>query len=63
LLDNLEYGPGLLQAQKEAHAFKFADKVVINFQCSIRLDIKDEECPVRVISINNEFILHLLPNS
>jgi len=46
LLDNLEYGPGLLQAQKEAHAFKFADKVVINFQCSIRLDIKDEECPI-----------------
>ncbi|KIH48218.1 hypothetical protein ANCDUO_21715 [Ancylostoma duodenale] len=27
LLDNLEYGPGPLQAQKEAHAFKFADKV------------------------------------
>ncbi|VDM80339.1 unnamed protein product [Strongylus vulgaris] len=26
LLDNLEYGPGPLQAQKEAHAFKFADK-------------------------------------
>lgn len=46
LLDNLEYGPGLLQAQKEAHAFKFADRVVVNFQCSIRLDIKDGECPV-----------------
>uniref|UniRef100_A0A0K0DA71 ZP domain-containing protein n=1 Tax=Angiostrongylus cantonensis TaxID=6313 RepID=A0A0K0DA71_ANGCA len=27
LLDNIEYGPGSLQAQKEAHAFKFADKV------------------------------------
>ncbi|KAK6036442.1 hypothetical protein COOONC_26053 [Cooperia oncophora] len=26
LLDNLEYGPGPLRAQKEAHAFKFADK-------------------------------------
>ncbi|KAI6182243.1 ZP domain-containing protein [Aphelenchoides bicaudatus] len=45
LLDNLEYGPGALQAQKEAHAFKFADKVVVNFQCSIRLDIRDGECP------------------
>ncbi|KAI6229018.1 ZP domain-containing protein [Aphelenchoides fujianensis] len=46
LLDNLEYGPGPLQAQKEAHAIKFADKVVVNFQCSIRLDIKDgNECP------------------
>ncbi|VDN44862.1 unnamed protein product [Gongylonema pulchrum] len=46
LLDNLEYGPGELEAQKEAHAFKFADKVVVNFQCSIRLDIRDGECPV-----------------
>ncbi|VDM37223.1 unnamed protein product [Toxocara canis] len=46
LLDNLEYGPGELQAQKEAHAFKFADRVVVNFQCSIRLDIRDGECPV-----------------
>uniref|UniRef100_A0A915CCS5 ZP domain-containing protein n=1 Tax=Parascaris univalens TaxID=6257 RepID=A0A915CCS5_PARUN len=45
LLDNLEYGPGDLQAQKEAHAFKFADHVVVNFQCSIRLDIRDGECP------------------
>ncbi|VDK49623.1 unnamed protein product, partial [Anisakis simplex] len=45
LLDNLEYGPGELQAQKEAHAFKFADRVVVNFQCSIRLDIRDGECP------------------
>lgn len=47
MLDNLEYGPGDLQAQKEAHAFKFADRVVVNFQCSIRLDIRDGECPVR----------------
>ncbi|CAD5209461.1 unnamed protein product [Bursaphelenchus xylophilus] len=46
LLDNLEYGPGLLQAQKEAHAFKFADRIVVNFQCSIKLDIKDGECGV-----------------
>ncbi|KAK0429218.1 hypothetical protein QR680_011257 [Steinernema hermaphroditum] len=46
LLDNLEYGPGDLMAQKEAHAFKFADRVVVNFQCSIRLDIRDGECPV-----------------
>ncbi|KAI1730674.1 cuticlin-1 [Ditylenchus destructor] len=46
LLDNLEYGPGLLQAQKEAHAFKFADRVVVNFQCSIRLDIRDVECKI-----------------
>jgi hypothetical protein len=46
LLDNLEYGPGPLQAQKEAHAFKFGDKTVVNFQCSIRLDIRDGECPV-----------------
>ncbi|KAH7728323.1 cuticlin 1 precursor [Aphelenchoides avenae] len=46
LLDNLEYGPGPLMAQKEAHAFKFADRVVVNFQCSIRLDIKDGECPI-----------------
>uniref|UniRef100_A0A0N5A9R2 ZP domain-containing protein n=1 Tax=Syphacia muris TaxID=451379 RepID=A0A0N5A9R2_9BILA len=45
LLDNLEYGPGELQAQKEAHAFKFADKVVVNFQCSVKLDIRDGECP------------------
>ncbi|CAK5076404.1 unnamed protein product [Meloidogyne enterolobii] len=49
LLDNLEYGPGPLQAQKEAHAFKFADRVVVNFQCSIRLDIRDGECPVNLI--------------
>ncbi|KAI6208281.1 ZP domain-containing protein [Aphelenchoides besseyi] len=46
LLDNLEYGPGPLHAQKEAHAIKFADRVVVNFQCSIRLDIKDGECPI-----------------
>ncbi|KJH41971.1 hypothetical protein DICVIV_12055 [Dictyocaulus viviparus] len=46
LLDNLEYGPEQLQAQKEAHAFKFADKVVVNFQCSIRIDIRDGECPI-----------------
>ncbi|KAE9550676.1 hypothetical protein FO519_006119 [Halicephalobus sp. NKZ332] len=46
LLDNLEYGPGALEAQKEAHAIKFADKVVVNFQCSIRLDIKDGECQI-----------------
>ncbi|VDO42165.1 unnamed protein product [Onchocerca flexuosa] len=45
LLDNLEYGPNELEAQKEAHAFKFADKVVVNFQCSVRLDIRDGECP------------------
>ncbi|VBB30034.1 unnamed protein product, partial [Acanthocheilonema viteae] len=45
LLDNLEYGPNDLEAQKEAHAFKFADKVVVNFQCSVRLDIRDGECP------------------
>ncbi|VDK88477.1 unnamed protein product [Onchocerca ochengi] len=46
LLDNLEYGPNELEAQKEAHAFKFADKVVVNFQCSVRLDIRDGECPL-----------------
>ncbi|CAJ0584462.1 unnamed protein product, partial [Mesorhabditis spiculigera] len=46
LLDNLEYGPGKLHAQKEAHAFKFADKVVVNFQCSVRLSINDGECPI-----------------
>uniref|UniRef100_A0A1I7WYD3 ZP domain-containing protein n=1 Tax=Heterorhabditis bacteriophora TaxID=37862 RepID=A0A1I7WYD3_HETBA len=46
LLDNLEYGPGALQAQKEAHAFKFADKVVVNFQCSVRLDIRNGECAI-----------------
>uniref|UniRef100_A0A7E4VZ23 ZP domain-containing protein n=1 Tax=Panagrellus redivivus TaxID=6233 RepID=A0A7E4VZ23_PANRE len=46
LLDNLEYGPNPLMAQKEAHAIKFADRVVVNFQCSIRLDIKDGECPI-----------------
>ncbi|CAJ0944343.1 unnamed protein product, partial [Mesorhabditis belari] len=46
LLDNLEYGPGKLHAQKEAHAFKFADKVIVNFQCSVRLLIKDGECPI-----------------
>uniref|UniRef100_A0A0R3RR29 ZP domain-containing protein n=1 Tax=Elaeophora elaphi TaxID=1147741 RepID=A0A0R3RR29_9BILA len=45
LLDNLEYGPNELEAQKEAHAFKFADKVVVNFQCSVRLDIRDGDCP------------------
>uniref|UniRef100_A0A914UX55 ZP domain-containing protein n=2 Tax=Plectus sambesii TaxID=2011161 RepID=A0A914UX55_9BILA len=45
LLSNLEYGPGNLMAQKEAHAFKFADRVVVNFQCSVRLDIRDGECP------------------
>nr|CAD2184272.1 unnamed protein product [Meloidogyne enterolobii] len=50
LLDNLEYGPGPLQAQKEAHAFKFADRVVVNFQCSIRLDIRDGECPVNLFN-------------
>lgn len=41
-------------AQKEAHAIKFADKVVVNFQCSIRLDIKDAECPV---SLSFHFLL------
>ncbi|KAE9419070.1 hypothetical protein Angca_005110, partial [Angiostrongylus cantonensis] len=46
LLDNIEYGPGSLQAQKEAHAFKFADKVVVNFQCNVRIDIRDGECPI-----------------
>lgn len=51
MLDNLEYGPRELEAQKEAHAFKFADKVVVNFQCSVRLDIRDGECPVRYFSI------------
>lgn len=48
LLDNLEYGPNELEAQKESHAFKFADKVAVNFQCSVRLDIRDGECPVSI---------------
>ncbi|VDL83186.1 unnamed protein product [Nippostrongylus brasiliensis] len=52
LLDNLEYGPGPLQAQKEAHAFKFADKVVVNFQCSVRIDIRDGECAVSSTLLN-----------
>lgn len=44
LLDNLEYTTDLM-AEKEAHAFKFADRVVVNFQCSVRLDIRDGSCP------------------
>jgi len=28
--------------------FQFADRVVVNFQCSIRLDIRDGECPVSI---------------
>src|SRR3569832_723508 len=55
LLRNLNYSidtpdnrGGLLMAQQESHAFKFADRIVVNFQCSIRLNIKDsDECPVR----------------
>ncbi len=45
LLNNLEYITDLM-VEKEAHAFKFADRVVINFQCSVRLDVKDGECEV-----------------
>lgn len=43
ILNNLEYQSPLAAGQ-EAHAFKFADKIVINFQCSIRLDIKKGDC-------------------
>lgn len=43
ILNNLEYQSPLAAGQ-EAHAFKFADKIVISFQCSIRLDIKRGEC-------------------
>ena len=35
-----------LMVSQEAHAFKFADRVVVNFQCSIQLDVKKGECPV-----------------
>jgi len=45
ILQNLEYQTNLM-AGREAHAFKFADDVAINFQCSIRLDIREnDECP------------------
>lgn len=47
ILNNLDYQSALM-AGKEAHAFKFADKLIINFQCSIRLDIKDGECKVQL---------------
>ncbi|KAL6732409.1 hypothetical protein Aduo_003171 [Ancylostoma duodenale] len=63
LLDNLEYGPGPLQAQKEAHAFKFADKVVVNFQCSVRLDIRDGECPIPTCEDPINFERRLRPRS
>lgn len=46
ILNNLDYQSPLM-AGKEAHAFKFADKVFVNFQCSIRLNIKDGECKVK----------------
>ena len=43
-----------LVVQQEAHAFKFADRVVVNFQCSIMLDIqRDGQCPVGVITNPN----------
>ncbi|PIO72002.1 zona pellucida-like domain protein [Teladorsagia circumcincta] len=64
LLDNLEYGPGKLQAQKEAHAFKFADKVVVNFQCSVRLDLRGEtECPIPACEDPIRFERRLRPRS
>lgn len=45
ILQNLEYQTNLM-AGREAHAFKFADDVAINFQCSIRLDIQENaQCP------------------
>jgi len=50
LLRNLEYGTqtadmrgGHLMASQEAHAFKFADRVIVNFQCSIQLEIRGED--------------------
>lgn len=46
ILNNLDY-QSPLTAGKEAHAFKFADKVFVNFQCSMRLDIKNGECKVQ----------------
>ncbi|KAK6052193.1 hypothetical protein COOONC_10302 [Cooperia oncophora] len=69
LLDNLEYGPGPLRAQKEAHAFKFADKVVVNFQCSVRLDLRgDTECaiptcedPIRRLRPRSAGFIHEIP--
>ncbi|KHJ75050.1 hypothetical protein OESDEN_25334 [Oesophagostomum dentatum] len=63
LLDNLEYGPGPLQAQKEAHAFKFADKVVVNFQCSVRIDLRDGECPIPTCEDPIKFERRLRPRS
>ncbi|PAV56488.1 hypothetical protein WR25_00200 [Diploscapter pachys] len=41
LLDNLDYAPNGLFAQKESHAFKFSDRLVVNFECSIRIDLKE----------------------
>ncbi|PAV76735.1 hypothetical protein WR25_21057 [Diploscapter pachys] len=46
LLDNLDYAPSGLFAQKESHAFKFSDRLVVNFECSIRIDLKENgQCP------------------
>jgi len=45
LLGNLEY-PTDLMAGKEAHVFKYADRVALFFQCQIAISIKEgTDCP------------------
>ena len=37
LIGNLDYSPTSMMANVEAHAFKFADRASLYFQCEIRL--------------------------
>lgn len=61
ILQNLEYQTNLMAGQ-EAHAFKFADRVVVNFQCSIRIDLKPEgaDCPVKQLFPHLMQLLYIL---
>jgi len=40
-----------LSAGKQVHAFKFADTIAVNFQCSLKLELKDTICKVDNFSL------------
>ncbi|CAI2326861.1 unnamed protein product [Caenorhabditis sp. 36 PRJEB53466] len=48
LLSPIKYKGGSMRAAASSQAFKFADKHVVYFKCSIRMSVKNptEECPV-----------------